>query len=309
MAAPAPAGRLTRGFAAIRALGPTPRGMLWATSAGLSFALLNTLMKQMSIELPPLQTLFLRYFAGLLIMLPFVMPGGLRNLRTNHLRGQLARGAVHYAGLILWFVALPHLPITTTTALGFTGPIFIMLGATLFLGERMHAVRWLSAAVGLVGVAIVLGPKLGSSDWGYSLLMAASAPVFAASFLLAKMLTRHDSPSVIVTWQALTVSLFALPWALWVWVWPTPTQWLLFLLLGGLGSLGHWALTRAYAISDITTAQPVKFLDLVWAAILGWIFFADIPALATLIGGTLIIAATIWLARRESRMHRDEPAV
>ncbi|MEZ5657361.1 MAG: DMT family transporter [Burkholderiaceae bacterium] len=277
------------------------RGMLWASAAGLCFALLNTIMRQMSLELHPLQSMFLRYSLGLAVMLPLMLRVGLRHYKTNHLRGQLWRGLVHAAGLGLWFTALPHLPLSLTTALGFTGPIFIMLGAALFLGERMYAARWAAALIGFAGVLIIVAPRFtGGADALYSLLMLGAAPVFAGSFLIAKWLTRFDKPTAIVAWQSLTVSIITLPAAILFWSAPTPVQWGWFLLAGMLGSLGHWSLTRAYVVADISAAQPVKFLDLVWASTLSFLVFGDVPSPATLVGGSVIVAATIWIAQREA---------
>ncbi len=295
-----PAGAETPAGAAQPRLPANVRGMLWATGAGMSFAVLNTIMRQMSLELEPIQSMFLRYSLGLLVMLPLMLRMGLKQYRTNNLRGQLMRGVVHAVGLGLWFTALPHLPLSLTTALGFTGPIFIMLGAALFLGERMMPARWAAALIGFVGVMIIVGPRLTGGDSHYSLLMLAAAPVFAGSFLIAKWLTRYDKPTAIVAWQSLTVSLFTLPFALAVWAWPSPMQWAWFLIAGMLGSFGHWCLTRAYVVADISAAQPVKFLDLVWASMLGFAVFGDIPSVTTLVGGSVIIAATIWIARREA---------
>ena len=270
-----------------------------AAGAGFTFALLNTVMRQMSLEMSSAQALFLRYGFGLIVLLPVVMQQGLSKYRTNALRLQLTRGVIHSTGLMLWITALPNLPLPYTTALGFTQPIFIMLGAALFLGERMRAARWVAAGLGFIGVLIIVGPRMQSADFQYSMIMLSSAPVFAGSFLLAKALTKHDAPSVIVFWGALTVTLFTLPLAVLDWTAPTSSQWLWFLLTGMLGSLGHWLLTRAYAVADISTAQPVKFLDLVWASILGYLVFADIPSPTTFAGGAVIVAATFWIATRE----------
>ncbi len=275
-------------------------GLAWAAAAGFVFAVLNTIMRALAIELPPVQVLFMRYFAGAVVLLPMILRTGPAHFRTNNLRGQLYRGVAHTAGLALWFIALPNLPLAYTTAIGFTGPVFIMIGATLFLGERMVPARWLAVGLGFIGVLVIVAPRLGSADGIYSLIMLGAAPLFAASFLIAKWLTRVERPATIVLWQSMTVSAFSLPFALWVWTAPTPMQWLLVLLAGGLGSLGHWCLTRAYQIADISAAQPVKFLDLVWASTLGFMIFGDVPALATLIGGGLIVVGTIWSARRES---------
>ena len=188
------------------ALPPTVRGLLWAAASGLVFAHLNALMRLMALELDPFQTQFLRYLFGLVAMLPLVLRGGVRAYWPKQLGGQFTRGAVHTLGLGLWFIALPHIPLADMTAIGFTAPIFIMLGAYLFFREPMRWERWLAASIGLAGVVIVLAPKLSGSGGLYNLVMLASAPVFAASFLLTKSLTRHDSTGVIVVWQAISVT-------------------------------------------------------------------------------------------------------
>jgi drug/metabolite transporter (DMT)-like permease len=131
--------------------------------------------------------------------------------------------------------------------------------------------------------------------------MLASAPVFAASFLITKVLTRTESAGVIVLWQALSVTLFSLPMALWAWQAPSARQWAGFVLCGLLGSSGHYCLTRSFRIADISATQSVKFLELVWASALGWLLFADLPTQTTLLGGAVIVAATLWVAQRERR--------
>ncbi|NBU00521.1 MAG: DMT family transporter [Betaproteobacteria bacterium] len=111
----------------------------------------------------------------------------------------------------------------------------------------------------------------------------------------------YDRPEVIVVWQSITVTLFSFPMAWFVWKHPTGIQWFWFLVCGALGSAAHYCLTRSFEVSDISSTQSVKFLDLVWASLLGWLMFSDIPARATLIGALVILGSTIWLARRESR--------
>jgi drug/metabolite transporter (DMT)-like permease len=275
--------------------------MLWSASAGLTFSILNAVMRQMATELDPMQTQFLRYLFGLVAMLPIMLRSGLARYRPNGMRGQVWRGVVHTLGLVLWFTALPHLSLAYMTAIGFTTPIFIMLGAAWFFGERMVAARWIAALAGFGGVLIVVWPKLATGELLFAAIMLASAPVFAGSFLITKSLTRHDSPSVIVAWQAIMVTLFSLPIALPFWQWPEPGQWAWFVLCGVLGSLGHYCLTRSFVHADISATQPVRFLDLIWAAALGFLVFGDVPVSTTLIGGCVILAATVWIARREAR--------
>ncbi len=282
-------------------LPPTVRGLLWSATSGALFCTLNAVMRQLAMQLDPMQAQFLRYLFGLLVMLPLVAHGGFAAYRPRQVAGHFTRGAVHTVGLVLWFLALPHLPLADTTAIGFTGPLFILIGAWLFLREPMRWERWLATAIGFAGVLIVVGPKLSGSGGGWHLLMLASAPVFAASFLITKTLTRTEAAGVIVVWQAVSVALFSLPMALWVWQWPGPWQWAGFALCGLLGSAAHYCLTRSFTVADISSTQSVKFLDLVWSSLLGFVLFADVPTQSTLIGGVLICAATLWVARREHR--------
>jgi drug/metabolite transporter (DMT)-like permease len=279
----------------------TLRGMLWMAAGGLLLVSMNALMKRMTQQVDPLQAQFLRYVFGLAVMLPLVLHQGLTAFRPHDLRGQLWRGLVHTAALALFFVALPHVPLADVTALMFTSPIFVLAGAALLLGERVTPARWAAAAVGFVGVLIVVAPHLsGAGAGGWSLVMLAASPLFAASFLINKALTRRDAPTVIVLWQNVSVMLLTLPLALPGWQPPTAAQWAVFAACGLLGSGAHYCMTRAFSMADISAVQPVRFLDLVWASLLGLALFGDAPAGTALVGGAVIVAATGWLARREA---------
>ncbi len=280
---------------------PTTRGLLWTSASGLLFCCLNALMRALAQHVDPFQAQFLRYLFGMVVLLPMVWHGGVAAYRPNNLAGQFTRGAVHTVGLCLWFAALPRIPLADMTAIGFTTPLFIMVGAWLFFREPMHWERWLATVVGFGGVLIVVGARLSGSGGGAHLLMLGSAPVFAASFLITKSLTRSESPGVIVVWQSISVAAFSLPLALWHWQWPSPWQWAGFLLCGVLGSAGHYCLTRSFVAADISATQSAKFLDLVWSAAMGWLLFTETPSHSTLVGGAVISAATLWVARREGR--------
>lgn len=281
---------------------PAMRGLAWSVAAGLLFMALNAIVRKLTLDLHPLQSQFLRYLFGLLVLLPVVLRRGLPNYRPRQPGGQFVRGALHTVGLVMWFIALPQIPLADTTAIGFTTPIFIMLGAWLVFREPMRWERWVATGLGFAGVLIVVAPKLSGSGGFHQLLMLASAPVFAASLLLTKALTRSETAGVIIVWQALTVTLFSLPMALWVWQAPSAGQWAGFLVAGLLGSAGHYCLTRSFAAADISATQSVKFLELVWSALMGWLIFADVPTASTVIGGIVICAATLWVARREAAL-------
>lgn len=285
-------------------LDPTVKGLLWFTASGLLFVVLNTLLRALTLQMHPSQAQFLRYLFGIVVMLPLVAGAGFSAYRPNRMGANFARGGVHALGLMFWFAALPKIPMADTTAIGFTQPIFIMLGAYVFFREAMRWERWVAALIGFSGVLIVVGPGLSGSGGVYNLLMLASSPVFAASFLMTKALTRYERAEVIVLWQAISVALFSLPLALWYWQAPSAWQWFGFLGTGVLGVAAHYSVTRAFAIADISSSQSLKFLELVWAAILGWLVFGEIPSRSTLVGGAVICAATVWVAYRESRNRR-----
>ena len=285
---------------------PRPvQGVAYAVLAGLVLVTLNAVMRVVTLTVDVYQAQFLRYLLGLAVMLPFIARAGLAAYRPNGLVGQAWRGVVHTAGLTLWFTALPHIPLADLTALGFTTPIFIMVGAILFLGERSVWQRWVAACIGFAGVIVVVAPNLTGSGGFYNLIMLASAPLFAASFLITKALTRRDSPQVIVVWQAISVSVFSLPLALPGWEWPTLYVWSLLVICGLLGSLGHFCMTRAFVLADISASQPLKFLDLIWSAFYGYVIFAEVPSQTTFAGALVIFAATTWITRSEARRARQ----
>ena len=277
------------------------KGMLWMAAGGFLFSILNTIVRAIAMQMDPFEVQFLRYLLGLLVMLPWVLKAGPRNYWPTDVKGQFWRGGVHTIGMVLWFIALPKIPLADMTAISFTGPIFIMIGASWFLGEPMRRDRWIAALIGFAGVVVVVAPKMSGSGGGYHLVMLASAPLFAASFLITKALTRYEKATVIVFWQALTVSLFSLPLALLNWQEPNLLQWIGFLIAGILGSVGHYCWTRAFHAADISSTQSLRFLDLVWTSALGWLIFSDIPSQSTWIGAVVILAATIWIARREGQ--------
>ena len=283
---------------------PTTRGILWTSFAGFIFSGLNATLRLLSAHMDPFQAQFLRYFLGLIVLLPVVLHHGLRGYWPNRVGPQFTRGFVHAVGLALWFAALPRIPLADMTAIGFTGPIFIMIGAHYFFKEPMRWERWAATLAGFAGVMIVVGPRISGDGGAGHLLMLASAPVFACSFLLTKALTRTESPGVIVVWQSITVALFSLPFALLHWRGLSGTEWAGFVLCGVLGSAGHYSLTRSFVAADISATQSAKFLDLMWSAIMGFLLFADVPNQTTLLGGMVISASTIWVARRDARYHQ-----
>jgi drug/metabolite transporter (DMT)-like permease len=278
--------------------------MLWMAATGVLFIVLNALMKKLSHEMDPWLVGFLRYSIGAVVMLASTLRFGLRAMWPRQPGLQIVRGAFHAGGMMLWFAALPLVTLAELTAIGFSGPLYICIGAVLFLNERMTGARWAAVLLGFFGVLLVVHPFDGQSFTGVSfgmLLMLASSPVFAASFLIAKVLTRRERTDVMVLWQHVLVSAFLVPFALGFWSPPDAAQWAVLIFCGFVGAAGHYCMTRAFGVADISAVQTVRFLELIWAALLGFVLFGTLPTGWTVAGGVVILAATLWLARRESR--------
>lgn len=282
------------------ALSPNLRGILWVALSGLVFALLNVFTLIPAQHLNPYVMSFLRYLFGALFLVPVVMRLGLyRSLHTRRAPLHIARGAIHTAGMMLWFVALPLTTLAEITALGFTGPIFVTIGAALFLREDVRLRRWLAVIVGFIGAMIIIQPGFGSIHLGVICILI-STPIFSASNLISKGLARTDSASTIVIWQNIVIIVCAAPFAIWFWETPAWTDLLWFLAAGLCGTVGHICQQRGYQLADITLLQPIGFLSLIWNTLLGYFLFFQKPDAWTFVGAAVIFASALYISHREA---------
>jgi drug/metabolite transporter (DMT)-like permease len=196
------------------------------------------------------------------------------------------------------------IPLAEAAALSFSGPIFVAIGAMLFLGESVGPRRWLAVIVGFIGVLIIVRPGFATLNWG-TLLMLASVPVIAASNLVAKKLTGRDRPEVVVFWQSVLACLCFLPFAVIYWQTPSWAQLGWVVLAGAFGQLGYLLMTNAYRLADISAVQPTFFLGLIWAALFDLALFGRSADLATFVGAAVIVASTSFIAHREAQAARQ----
>ena len=223
----------------------------------------------------------------------------------------VARGIVHGIAVMLWFYAMARVPIAEVTALGYTAPIYVTLGAAYFFGEKLHARRIMAVVIGFAGAMIILRPGFQEISSG-QLAQLTAAPLFAASFLLAKGLTREFSAVVIVAMLSLFCTLMLLPGAILQWRDPTLEEVLWLSLVAAFATTGHYTLTRAFAAAPLTVTQPVGFLQLVWAAALGILVFGEALDPFVILGGGIVVAAVTYISHREAaaaRRMRTPPAV
>ena len=276
------------------------RGFLLAIAAGVAFQCLNVTVKALVHELPPMQAASMRWIAGILCIAPFAFAAGRGAIHTRDLRLHGLRAIFHSSGYALWYSAVGLIPLATTAALSFTGPLFVTLGAALFLGERVNGARWTGVLMGFAGVLVILRPGLVEPNPG-ALLMLAAVPLIAGSNLVAKVVAGRDTPVQVVFWQTVLAAIVFAPFGLWVWQQPNAAQWALALGAGFFGTLGYFLMTWAFRLLDISALQPLAFLAIVWASLFDVVFFGKTADVWTFVGAAIIVAAGTAIVHREAR--------
>lgn len=288
----------------MESVSPTVRGIILAIASGAFFATMHGSVRLLSRDLDAMEIAFFRAFFGFLFFAPILIRTRLTVLRTSRLPLHMLRGLFNGASLLLWFTALSMVPLGDATALSLMGPLFVAMGAMFILGEHVHGPRWIALAIGFAGALVIVRPGFQEINLGMILVLVSMLFV-TCSKLIAKSLSRTDAPSTIVAYLSLTMMVPSGVALFFVWQTPTLLQLLFMVAIGFLGSCGHMLLTTAYKIADISAVEPVVFARLVWAAIVGWFMFAEFPGLWIWVGGALIVAASTWLARHESRERRQ----
>jgi drug/metabolite transporter (DMT)-like permease len=280
-------------------------GIAWMIATGLCFVAVQALVKHVGDALPAAQSAFLRYVLGLVFLLP--MLGQLRAAPRHRAfyTEQGARGVIHGLGVILWFYAMTRITMAEVTAMNYMVPVYVTLGAALFLGERLALRRLLAIGLAFLGALIVLRPGLRVIETGH-LAMIGTALCFAASYLMAKRMSGSLHPSVVVGWLSITVTLVLAPVAAAVWVPPTLAQLGWLFLVAAFATAGHYTMTLAFANAPVAVTQPVTFLQLVWSVTLGALLFGEALDPAVILGGGVIVASVIYLALREAQLRKRE---
>ncbi|MCD2351802.1 DMT family transporter [Sulfitobacter pseudonitzschiae] len=286
--------------------GQEPRpmtGILWMLVTGLCFVAVTALVKWMGPGMPPSQAAFLRYMLGMVFLIPMLKDVREANLTPRQWKLFTLRGLLHSVGVSLWFFAMTRIPIAELTAINYLAPVFVSIGAAIFLGERLAARRIFAVVVALVGTAIILRPGFREVANGHIAMLAAAA-VFSGSYLLAKILSDEAKPTVVVFMMTVFVSLGLAPLAAIVWVTPTWEQIGILALVAVFAQAGHYTMTLAFAAAPVTVTQPITFLQLVWATLLGMLVFSEPVDIYVVLGGVLILASVTFITWREAQLKR-----
>ncbi|WP_371412277.1 MULTISPECIES: DMT family transporter [Ensifer] len=281
-------------------------GAAWMILAGVAFALLNVVTQWMTMQLgfSATSTAFWQYAFALVFSLPFLFRAGLSAMRTDYPWRHVIRVAFAALGVGAWVSGLASVPIWQAIALVMTSPFFIILGARLFLGERVGPARWAAAAVGFAGATIILQPWSESFTWA-ALLPVFSALLWGAASLITKSLTGIERPETITVWLLVLLTPINGVLALSAgFVVPSGTILALLVLAGLLTVVAQYLLTLAYTVADAAYVQPFDDLKLPLNVLAGWLVFGYAPSGYLWLGAVLILGASLFIMRNEMKRER-----
>jgi drug/metabolite transporter (DMT)-like permease len=288
--------------------GNTRHGIFWMLLTGLMFACVTGVIRYLGSDMPAIQGAFIRYAIGTLMIAPLFLRNWTGIPERKTLQLYAVRGLIHGVAVILWFFAMARVPMAEVTALGYVAPIFVTIGAALFLGERLHLRRLFGVGAGFVGAMVIIRPGFEEINLG-QLAQLSAAPLFAASFIIAKKLTAQENSSMIVGLLSVGCTLTLLPGAILQWRPPTVEEigWLSLSAL--LATTGHFTLTKAFAAAPITVTQPLSFLQLVWATVIGVMLFGEPIDPFVVLGSLIVVSAVTYISHREiqARKHASTP--
>jgi drug/metabolite transporter (DMT)-like permease len=277
----------------------------------LLFSIMGAIVKLLGQRLDSFQLAFFRCFFGFAAILPFVLlERGHHVFRTTHPWGHLLRGAVGVGAMVAGFYATTRLPLTDSTALSFTAPLFMILTAIFLLGEKVRWRRGLATLAGFIGVLVMVRPDSGSLDEA-AVVGLFGAFLVALSTTLIKRLSATENALTILVYFGLFSTLLTAPPAWLVWRPLDAAELALLALIGILGAIGQFCQVRAFALGELTAVAPIDYSRLVFAGIMGYLLFAELPDRYTLVGALIIVGSTLYIAYREahlSRLHRAELA-
>jgi drug/metabolite transporter (DMT)-like permease len=284
-------------------------GALWMILAGMCFAIINTSNQFMSINLGLHNTVvgFFQYFISFIVMLPWIMLTGLNSsLKTNRLGLHVFRVLMSVIGIQLWLWALAWpIPIWQAIALVMTSPLFVTVGSSIFLNEKVGASRWLATLVGFAGSVIILEPWSDTFIWA-SLLPIAAAFFWAIYSLMIRYMSDTESTGSMVVYLLVLIAPFNFFLALPNFSVPSTQAWMLLLMTGSLLALAQWSLARAYATADASFVQPFDLVKLPLNVFAGWLVFGYVPPGRLWLGAALLIGATIFILHRENNKVKNK---
>ena len=272
-------------------------------AATVAFTAMHAMIRHVAQGLHPFEVAFFRNLFGLAFLAPWLFRYGLAPFRTSNLRLHGLRSILNLVSMLCFFSALTLAPLADVTAITFTAPIFACALAAPLLRESVGKLRWAAVALGFAGTLVVLRPGIGEIGAG-PLLAVTAALLWGAAILVIKRMTR-SAPSVTITaYMMIFLAPMSLAAAIPFWTWPSMEQCGWMLALAAFGTAGHLFLNQALKEGETSVVTPVDFVRLVWAAVIGYLVFGELPDAMTWAGGAMICASAGMIAWRERRKRK-----
>lgn len=286
------------------------RGIVFKVLSVCMFMGMASLIKAASADVPPGQAVFFRSFFALPIILGWLaIRGELRHgWKTKNPMGHFWRGLVGTSAMGLGFTGLGLLPLPEATAISYAAPLLVVVFAAMFLNEDVRAFRLSAVALGMVGVLIVLSPRLSvgasmdSSETLGAIVVLMGAVLAALAQVFVRKLVATESTAAIVFWFTITSSILALFTLPWGWVVPPWHMALMLVMAGLLGGVGQILLTSSYRFADASLVAPFDYTSMILALLIGYFIFDEVPTGTMLLGAGIVISAGVLIIWRERKL-------
>lgn len=293
--------RASRAHGWFVSLSPNARGALWMLASAVCYSAMTSLVKFLGDGYPATVQTFYRQLASFIVLLPMMIRARGAVFATTRPVMLTVRSIVATAGLILSFYSFQHMPLADANALSFTRTLWIVPLAAFVLRERVGPLRLAAAAVGFIGVMVMIRPGMGGQfSMGVPALAAlASALLFAFTITGMKVASRDTGPNTLLVWSVALGTLLAIPPALFTWVWPTPVDLALLFAMGVVATLNQYCFIQGMKEGDAAAMAPIDYTRLVFATGIGFFVFHELPNVWTILGAAIVVGSTLFITWRE----------
>ncbi|MDA0781481.1 MAG: DMT family transporter [Rickettsiales bacterium] len=276
------------------------QGILWMLYGCFWFACMASIVKYLTFDMEPFTLVFFRSLFALVCILPGLYGYGIHKIKSKNISFYFTRAITGTAGMVLIFVAIAKLPITTVTALTFTVPLITTAFAVIYLNEKLKKHNVIALLCGFFGVLIILRPGTETFQTA-SLLVIAAACFWSISNILIKKLTKTEDPKVIVYLMIIIMAPLSLPLALLKWQTPDTAQLLLLFLLAFVSNQAQFSLAHAYSKADMSTVLPFDYTRMIFISIMAYFFFGEIIDFYTAIGSIVIFFSGVYIVKHQRK--------
>jgi drug/metabolite transporter (DMT)-like permease len=285
-----------------------PRGILFMVLATALFAGASASSKWLVAIYPIGEVLFLRSLSSFAVCAAVMLPvTGFSVFATTRPRAHMARGLSQSISQFSLLVAFSLMPLAGAVAINFSSPLFAALVSIVWLRERATAARWCALIIGFCGVLIVTNPGANSLTVG-ALFALINAVMYGSVTVAVRGMTRTESANTLVIWQLTVLTFFHAFLLLFGWRTPTPLDALMLFGTGLTNAVGQWFWTKALHLAPAAAVTPFYYLMLVWALMIGFVVWGDVPSLSLLIGSAIVVVTGLSLFLREARLQRAKPS-